>query len=279
MSYKTILAVLRNEIDCNRVMDAALPLAAEHESHLVGVHAEPYPVDYAMPLGIPDTAYFEAARKEAQQRTEAVKKLFSDRSDAAGVSSEWRNIGIFDRNASVAALTSAFCADLVMVQQADPEAADSSEAGLETLLFDTGRPVLFVPYAAKPVDAVRNVLVAWNGRREAARAVFDALPLITRAKKTEIFLVDPEEYSGQDASMAGAEIAAALARHGANVTVETQRSGGVPVSAIIENRLSDTGADLLVMGAYSHMRLREILFGGVTKTLLESMPALTLMSR
>lgn len=279
MSYKTILAVLRAEADCDQVLNAALPLCDRYGSHLIGVHAEPAPVDYAMPLGIPDASYFQAAQKQAQQRTDAIRKRFTDLSDSAGVSSEWRKLGLFDRNASYAALSSAFCADLVMVQQASPDSDDNATAGLETLLFDTGRPVLFVPYVAKPVEAVRNVLIAWNGRREAARAVFDALPFIIQSESTEVLVVDPEDSSGDDAPMAGAEIAATLARHGAKVTVETQKSGNIPVSAIIENRLSDTGSDLLVMGAYGHMRLREILFGGVTRTVLESMPTLTLMSR
>lgn len=279
MSYKTILAVLRGEEDCDRVLKAALPLCTQYGSHLVGVHAEPAPVDYAMPLGIPDANYFKAAQRKAQERTDAIAKRFKDQSAAAGVSAEWRDLPLFDRNASYAALSSAFCADLVVVQQASPDTDDNASTGLETLLFDTGRPVLFVPYAIKPVETVRKVLVAWNGRREAARAVFDALPFIVNAESTEILVVDPEVSSAADAPVAGAEIAAALARHGANVTIETQKSADVPVSAIIENRLSDSGSDLLVMGAYSHMRLREILFGGVTRTVLESMPTLTLMSR
>ena len=79
--------------------------------------------------------------------------------------------------------------------------------------------------------------------------------------------------------MAGVDIAAALARHGANVTFASQASGGVGAGEAIENRIAETGAELLVMGAYSQSWLKEFFFGGATRTLLESMPVATLMSR
>ena len=79
--------------------------------------------------------------------------------------------------------------------------------------------------------------------------------------------------------IAGADIAAALARHGARVTVTSERSGGIDVTSVIENHVAETGADLLVMGAYGHSRLREFLFGGVTRTVLQSMPVATFMAR
>ena len=83
----------------------------------------------------------------------------------------------------------------------------------------------------------------------------------------------------QSAAIAGAEIAATLARHGCKVTVATGETNGLPAAAVIENRLSDGSIDLLVMGAYTHSRLWEMLLGGVTRTLLDSMTALTLLSR
>ena len=116
-------------------------------------------------------------------------------------------------------------------------------------------------------------------KSESARAVFDALPLLTAAESVEVLTVDPVENAEQSKAIAGAEIAAALTRHGAKVSANTEISDGLPAAAIIQNRLADTGADLLVMGAYSRSRLREYLFGGVTRTMLQSMPNLTLMSR
>ena len=97
------------------------------------------------------------------------------------------------------------------------------------------------------------------------------------------FLRVPDDYptiqAAIDAAQAGAEIAASIARHGVKVTAVPEHSAGVPVSAVIANRVADNGFDLVIMGAYSHARITEFLFGGVTRSILSGMPALTLMSR
>ena len=124
------------------------------------------------------------------------------------------------------------------------------------------------------------MLVAWNGSQQAARAVFDALPFIREADETEILSLDVADTPRQDAAVAGADIAAALSRHGATITfVSEQGSGGLSSGETIENRIVETGSDLLVMGAYSQSWLKEFFFGGATRTLLRSMPTATLMSR
>ena len=126
-------------------------------------------------------------------------------------------------------------------------------------------------------SSFRRVIIAWNGSREAARAAFDALPFILEAVGTEILLIDPPD--SDDPAQAGADIAAALARHGAEVSVHAEHSRGLSTDAVIRNRLAATGADLLVLGAYSHSWLRELLFGGVTRTVLQSMPITAFLSR
>jgi nucleotide-binding universal stress UspA family protein len=94
-----------------------------------------------------------------------------------------------------------------------------------------------------------------------------------------VFSVDPVENTPQSAAVAGADIAATLARHGVNVTLATATTTDKNIPAVIENRLSDSSIDLLVMGAYTHSRLWQMIFGGTTKTLLHSMTAMTLLSR
>ena len=106
---------------------------------------------------------------------------------------------------------------------------------------------------------------------------YTQLPFILEAESTEILLIDPPE--SPTVVEAGADIAAALERHGANVTVHTEASGGLATDDVIRNRLAATGADLLVLGAYSHSWLRELLFGGVTRTVLQSMPVTAFLSR
>lgn len=276
---KTILAVLRGHEDAKRVLERAVPLAEQFSSHLIGFHCEALPGAYSTPVGFPSTDLYTADLAVAAERTAEIKSVFDKAVGDAGVSAEWRATETFSGDAGLSALSSAFACDVVIAGQIDPDVARADVADLETLLFDSGRPVIFVPYASQKPRPVSKIILGWDGSREAARAAFDALPLILAADETEVFTVDPRDTPDQDAPMAGAEIAAALARHGAKVTVETQPSGGLDAGSVIENRLADTQADLLVIGAYGHSRLRERLFGGVTRTLLASMPVMTLMSR
>lgn len=279
MSYKTILAVLRNRKDCENVLDTALQLTEAFDSHLIGLHAEPaMKVSYAAPIEIPDAAVFKTDQEDIDLKMMDVAEAFKHKSERQGVSWEWRPIRSLSGDNALSALSSARCADLVVVRQNEDEKEDDF-TDLEALVLESGRPVLFVPYVAREASPIKRAIVGWNATRESARAVFDALPLLKAAQEVEILCVDPEDNAEQSKSMAGAEVAAALTRHGINVSMKTEISDGLPAAAIIQNRLADTGADLLVMGAYSRSRLREYLFGGVTRTMLQSMPNLTLMSR
>ncbi len=280
MGYKTILAVLDTPKDAKQVTEFSIALAEQYSSHVIGLHAESMAaVPLVAPMEIPDPATVQALQDMAHAETVDIEKLFRDRSARNGTSHEWRSfISSAGLNAS-SLIDSARTVDLVVAAQGENSLLSETRADLEHFLFESGRPVLLVPYILKEPKPIKRVLVAWNGSREAARATFDALPFLKAADAVEIFSVDPPETSTQSASMAGAEIAATLARHGVNITVVRQETDTLPASAAIENRLSDSSIDLLVMGAYSHKRWWEMLFGGVTRTLLDSMTALTLLSR
>lgn len=279
MPYKTILAVLRSEEDLERVLAQSIAMASELDAHLIGLHAEPaVKISFAAPMEIPDTSVVEISDEQIRERFEQMQHRFIDRCEAAGISYEWRPIRSMSGDSALSALSSARCADLIVLQQEGP-GQKSDYDDLEALVFESGRPVMFVPYIAREPKPIRQVVVAWNETRVAARAVFDALPLLQAADSVEVLTIDAEDNAEQSPQTAGAEIASALSRHGVNVTINPEVSSGIPVAAVIENRISDTQADLLVMGAFSHSRLRELLFGGVTDTLLKSMPCATLMSR
>ena len=279
MTYKTLLAVMQGAADAARVLDCAVPLAARHEAHVIGFHAEATPLPYVTPMGFPDTDFIAVSEEAGEQRSAEIRALFQTRCTREGVSHAWRTIRNVSGDSAVSALGVARASDLIVVQQVDPEEESGFLADVEALLFESGRPVLFVPYAVSVDCAFRKVLVAWNGSQQAARAAFDALPFIRRAQETEVLSLDAADNAEQDAAVAGADIAAALARHGANVTFASGVSAGLGAGEAIENRISDTQADLLVMGAYSQSRLKEFFFGGATRTLLRSMPVATLMSR
>ncbi len=279
MTYKTILCVIQGKEDADRVLDCALPLAQRFSAHLIGVHAEPIPVPYVTPMGFPDTDFIAASSEANQQRSEEIRTVFEGRTSREGVSAEWQALESISGDSAVGALPVARTSDLVIVQQSDPDGSSATLANVESLLFESGRPVLFVPYAVAVDSGFRKVLIAWNGSQQAARAVFDALPFIAGADEVELLALNASDTVDHDAAVVGADIAAALARHGAKVTFASRQTEGLNSGEAIENEVAEFGADLLVMGAYSQSWLKEFFFGGTTRTLLQSMPAATLMSR
>ena len=280
MGYKTILAVLDTPKNAQQITDFSISLAEQFQSHVIGLHAEALAtVPLVAPMEIPDPSTVQALQDMAHAETLDVEKIFRERAQRNGTSHEWRSFLSSAGFSASSLVDSARNVDLVIAAQGENTVLSESRAELENFLFESGRPVLLVPYILKEPKPIKRVLVAWNGSREAARATFDALPFLKAAEAVEVFSVDPAETRTQSSAMAGAEIAATLARHGVNVTVVRQESDQLPASAAIENRLSDSSIDLLVMGAYGHKRWWEMLFGGVTRTVLESMTALTLLSR
>lgn len=280
MSFKTIVAIIQSKEDAERVLDCALPLATRFQSHLIGVHAEALPVAYTSAVGFPDTEFLQATAEANKERAEHLQAAFRARMRGAGLSFEWRSLECFSGDSAHSGISSARCSDLVIAAQRNPHADATATADVDALLYESGRPVLVVPHAGPPHDGTyRRVIVAWNGSREAARAAFDALPLLMEAERVEVFVIDPPEDVEQDAEASGAEIATALARHGVTVGIASESSRGHSVDHVLQARIAATGTDLLVLGAYSHSWLRQLLFGGITRTVLQSMPVATFMSR
>jgi nucleotide-binding universal stress UspA family protein len=280
MSYRTILAILDTADNTGAVADFAFAIAAGNDAHVIGLHAETISaVPLVAPMEIPDPVAVQALQDMAHAETVEVERIFRQRAAAAGASFEWRSFATSTGYGSGPLIESARSADLLIASQADPARPSDSHVDVDSFLFESGRPVLIIPYIMRQPKAIKRVLVAWNGSKEAARATFDAMPILKAADEVEIFSVDPLDNATQSGEMAGAEIAVTLARHGVKATLATAESTDKSASAVIENRLSDSSIDLLVMGAYTHSRLWQMIFGGTTKTLLQSMTALTLLSR
>lgn len=143
-------------------------------------------------------------------------------------------------------------------------------------IMTTGRPFLVVPEFGIYRKAGRKVLVAWNGSREATRAVFDAIPLLSAAERVVVVTLDAS--SGDHGESPGADIGRMLARHGAQVEVVRSTAGDIDVGNALLSRVSEHGADLLVMGAFSRHPLRERTLGGATHHVLRHMTVPVLLS-
>ncbi len=148
-----------------------------------------------------------------------------------------------------------------------------SDSDLRSLLvaaasFEAGTPIVLLPDAGSPSLKPKNVLLAWNSRPEAAAATRQALPLLTGADLLHVVLIDPVNRYLRNGGEPGADIATFLSRHGVKVQVEQLSGGERPTEDVLRQHAREIGADIIVMGAYRHSRLRERIFGGVTASIL-----------
>jgi nucleotide-binding universal stress UspA family protein len=166
--------------------------------------------------------------------------------------------------------------DLAIVGQSEPETSSVEDIIAENTLFASGRPLILVPYIQKAPLKLDNVMVCWDGSRQAARAIGDAMPLLAKAGRVEIVIVTNER--GKQDEIEGADIGEHLARHNLKVEVNRITGGGIDVADVLLSHAADSGADFMVMGGYGHSRLREFVLGGVTHSIFRSMTVPVLMA-
>ncbi|WP_417427190.1 universal stress protein [Hoeflea sp.] len=280
MGFHTILAVLSTVSDVAPVTSAIAELAASDNVHVIGCHGEPSQfVVLSAPIDVPDAATIAALYEQADQRMREVGDAFKAACSTAGLSHEWRPVRSPGGDSAVSALTTSRSCDLVMVRQPDRDADEDMATNIDALLFEGGRPVLFLPPSGELAAPIERILIAWDGSRESARATHDALPLLKAAKSVDIVIVDAEKLPDIDAPLAGTDIATSLSRHGIHANVTTVSKGSGSTAEAIAAQVTASNADLVIMGAYTHQRLREWLFGGVTRAFLDRTPVAVLMSR
>lgn len=286
MTYKTVLL----HIDDGAGRDARVAIAASVAQacggHLTGVAL----------TGVSRLLYQHQPDLDADPnlalhlnflRERAARALdgFEQQASSLGVASFEQRV-IDDEAAGGISLLARY-ADLVVISQYN--AADRSPSVMRDfpayVLLHAGRPVLIVPYALQAGQlapaAAQNVLISWNGSKEASRAVSAALPLLQRAKQVHVAVFDAQLHAAEHGDHPGADILEYLARHGVQARLLLLDGGATRRGDIGEALLSqaaDLSADLLVMGAYGHSRLRETILGGVTRTVLQSMTIPVLMA-
>lgn len=276
MAYKTILLHVNDERRVAALVDAAAHLAERDQAHLIGLYVmPPVPTYGSSSYGAGMIKGYLAAYREEAAR---VRAAFEGAAKGRPFVSEWRFAETSGQGVAETVMENGRAADLVIASQRDRGWAMAPLLDVpERLAIETGRPVLIIPHSGRFARLGRNVTVAWNGRREAARAVFDALPLLKVAERVRIVWVDPEK-DRRAGDLPTAEIAAALARHGVKCEAATAHGDDLVVGDTLLGGLADDGTDLLVMGAYGHSRLRELVFGGATRHILEHMTVPVLMS-
>jgi nucleotide-binding universal stress UspA family protein len=258
------------------VTDFAVSMAKWFDVHLAGVAFVYQPM---MPMidryGIP-AEVIELPRIESRQAAKAAVSKFDDTARRGAISAESHMIELTFDDAPTLFGRMARRFDLSIVAQPEPNKAGPEEAILEAALFDSGRPVLIVPWIQRAGLKPDRILVCWDGSRSAARAVADAMPFLLRTKAAELVVVTSK--AGKIDELPGADIAQHLARHGVKAELIRIVAGDIDVANLLLSRAADFSADFIVMGGYGHSRLREFILGGVTRGILSAMTVPTLMS-
>ena len=277
MTYRTILVHADLSRHAPQRIRFAATLARAFAAHLVGgamTGVSRFLMPASMAMGGPMIAeQVELMRDSAEQALAQFDAL----ADQTGAPSFERRLVQDDFDGGMA--LQARYADLVVLSQTDPDhpvPGDWNDLP-EYVLLNAVRPVLLLPYAGHWEHTGSHALVAWDGSNEATRAVTAALPLLKVAGRVTVVVFNPQSRWGTHGEQPGADLALYLSRHGVKVEVSAQPTELDAGNALL-SLAADTGADLLVMGAYGHARLREMLLGGVTATILREMTLPVLMA-
>jgi nucleotide-binding universal stress UspA family protein len=277
MAFKDILIHVDSDNANSARVRAAIELALRSDAHLTGVC---FAADQAIPvttLGMGRLSVLDRQHEAAVERANAAATNFRSTATKEGLSSDCRVIKCSEGDVVRLLSIHARHADLAVVSQFDPTVAGGPSLSA-TVVFDCGRPVLIVPASGTGAILGERVVVAWDGGRAATRAVNDALPILERAKAVTVLCVNPETSEDDGPREPGADIALHLARHGVRVEAQYRIVSEIPTGDAILDEVTSTRSDLLVMGAYGHSRLRELILGGVTRQILANMTMPVLMS-
>jgi nucleotide-binding universal stress UspA family protein len=278
MSYKTILVHVDHSRHTPQRIRVAAEIALRDNAHLVGLAMtgvsryllDSDTVDQQEPVLL---THISALKKQAEQALEKYEELVRQ----MGVLS-WEKRLVDDEPAGGVSLEARY-ADLVVLGQTDTDEVLPAMMSdfPEYVVMYAGRPVLIVPYAGSFEHIGKKILVAWDGSMEASRAINGALPFLRQAQEVKVVVFNADKQVNVHGEQPGADIALYLARHGVNVDVLQETTDQDSGNALL-SLAADTFADLLVMGCYAHSRFREVLLGGASRTVLESMTLPVLMA-
>lgn len=257
-------------VDDSRAMPgrvaAAAGLALRHDAHLIGLCVIEVPVLPSYAEAQIPAEVFQAQRAAFASSAAACQQEFGEIADKFGVKSQWRCVE--DKRIDALSLHARY-ADLLVVGQADPGDPACVSRGLaDRLALESGRPVLLIPAGGFSGVIGEKVVVAWNTKREAVRAIIDAMPILETANRVSVVTINAMAHDPENAGIPAADIGLHLARHG--IETETKSLYGAPaaIGELLLDAARDEAADLLVMGAYGHARWAEVVLGGATAHVL-----------
>jgi nucleotide-binding universal stress UspA family protein len=256
--------------------DFAVSVARTVGAHLTGIAFVYDPIVPMATTGYIPPEVIDTQLRDNEAAAKAAMDSFNAAADRAGITVESDKLPASLASAGEQFGRIARRFDLAIVAQAEPERDAVEELIAESTLFESGRPVIIVPYIQKAPLKLNRVMACWDGSRQATRAIADAMPLLERAGQVELVIVANER--GKRDEIPGADMGQHLARHGLKVDVNRITEGNIDVADALLSHAADASIDFMVMGGYGHSRLREFVLGGVTHSMLRSMTVPVLMS-
>jgi len=277
MTYKTILVHCNDARRAESLLRPAIALADKFQSHLVGLSVVP-PVSIASAGALEAPPMILDAQCEIyREQNPRLRQTFEDMTLGKSFTSEWRDADAGADNVARIVLEQARVCDLVVASQIDAGWASSEWLDVpDRLAMESGRPVLIVANAGAFAGIGTRVLVAWNGRREAARAVFDALPILKGSEAVKIVRI--AQHAGEHDVFPSQDVGVALARHGVKCGPTELIASQEGVGETLMSNAKAFRADLIVMGCYGHSRLTEFVFGGASRYFFKENEISILMS-
>ena len=273
MTYKTILAALAPTGENQAGAEYAISMAQTFHAHLA---AYSYVLQPTVPGGslpwVP-RELVDGHVATVLKQADSVLREFEDRARQANVEISREVVRASLNNAVAAFATEARVCDIAVVTQSQPGLEHAGDLFAEAVLFHSGRPLLVVPHNHSEAFSARRVLIAWDGSQHAARAVEDALPLLALAGKVELLVVGDKQAVKRSGA---AKMITNLQRH--NISADLVCHDDSDHARMIDQEAESFGASLLVMGGYGRARARELLFGGVTRSMLSDTPVPVLMA-
>jgi nucleotide-binding universal stress UspA family protein len=275
MAIRDILLFLDDSKTNAERTQAALDLARQHHANLTGVA-----LGSMKPVHAPSADDHKAIERMSERMAEKLIEQFDNAAEIAGL--EIDSMIIYG-DAAASALKMAHYArnyDLVILSQPNPN-LDNYTRLMEfarTVLLHSGRPVFFMPYIGANRIPVQKIMIAWDGTPAVSRSVHDAIPMLQTAHEVILLVVKSKKQQESKKEVLVDGLASHLANHGIRIQVMTVDPVGNSVPTVIQNKISEFGIDLLVMGGHGTPTLKQKIFGSVTSSLLSSMVVPVMMS-
>jgi nucleotide-binding universal stress UspA family protein len=267
MSIKNILAVIGDAAGSRATLQTALQVGGYLNAHVDALHVRPDPVA-ALPLvgeamsGAMVDEMMVVAEREADSRAKAAAAMFNELNAAAGARATWlEDTGIEEQVVAVRACR----ADLILLGRPTRENETAALMTLNAALMQSGRAVLAAPPTGSPASSFKRIAVFWNGSTEATRAITAALPFLTAAEQVCVLRVEEEEWFAPTE-----DLEAFLRHHGVKTAVSKVLPRQGRTGTALLSATAESGADMMVMGAYTRSKLRQLILGSVTGHVMQN---------